>query len=82
MAYPLPVIMLGLALIVGVSGTISPLNGRLLPAALIAAIFSLSMVGRALSGRHPCSVPWGRFGMAYLTGCGSGYVKTNLFASH
>ncbi|CFV22237.1 YccS/YhfK family integral membrane protein [Yersinia enterocolitica] len=42
---PLPVVMLGLALTLGVSGAISQLNGRLLPAALIAAIFSLSMVG-------------------------------------
>lgn len=55
---PLPVIMLGLALIVGVSGAISPLNGRLLPAVLIAAIFSLSMVGRAPIWQAPllCAV--------------------------
>ncbi|CAI1145767.1 YccS/YhfK family putative transporter [Serratia proteamaculans] len=43
---PLPLLMLGLALLLGVSGEISPLHARLLPAALVAAIFSLSMVGR------------------------------------
>ncbi|HIF5342107.1 TPA: FUSC family membrane protein [Yersinia enterocolitica] len=55
---PLPVVMLGLALTLGVSGAISQLNGRLLPAALIAAIFSLSMVGRAPIWQAPlmCAV--------------------------
>uniref|UniRef100_UPI0039894F9F FUSC family membrane protein n=1 Tax=Serratia sp. (in: enterobacteria) TaxID=616 RepID=UPI0039894F9F len=42
---PLPLLMLGMALLLGVSGEISPLHARLLPAALVAAIFSLSMVG-------------------------------------
>ncbi|MEE4485043.1 YccS/YhfK family putative transporter [Serratia ficaria] len=42
---PLPALMLGLALLLGVSGEISPLHARLLPAALVAAIFSLSMAG-------------------------------------
>ncbi|MFK3843505.1 MULTISPECIES: YccS/YhfK family putative transporter [Serratia] len=42
---PLPVLMLGLALLLGVSGEISPLHARLLPASLVAAIFSLSMAG-------------------------------------
>ncbi|CNH56356.1 YccS/YhfK family integral membrane protein [Yersinia kristensenii] len=55
---PLPAVMLGLALILGVSGAISQLNGRLLPAALIAAIFSLSMVGRTPIWQAPlmCAV--------------------------
>ena len=55
---PLPWVMLGLALVLGVSGAISPLNGRMLPAALIAAIFSLSMVGRAPIWQAPlmCAV--------------------------
>lgn len=55
---PLPITMLGLALVLGISGAISPLNGRLLPAALIAAIFSLSMVGRAPIWQAPllCAV--------------------------
>ncbi|EEQ10717.1 hypothetical protein ymoll0001_3290 [Yersinia mollaretii ATCC 43969] len=55
---PLPWIMLGLALVLGVNGAISPLHGRLLPAALIAAIFSLSMVGRAPIWQAPllCAV--------------------------
>lgn len=42
---PLPILMLGLALLLGVNGEISPLHARLLPAALVAAIFSLSMAG-------------------------------------
>ncbi|WP_413505012.1 YccS/YhfK family putative transporter [Serratia grimesii] len=42
---PLPVLMLGLALLLGISGEISPLHARLLPASLVAAIFSLSMAG-------------------------------------
>ncbi|CNH64965.1 YccS/YhfK family putative transporter [Yersinia pekkanenii] len=55
---PLPAVMLGLALILGMSGAISQLNGRLLPAALIAAIFSLSMLGRAPIWQAPlmCAV--------------------------
>jgi YccS/YhfK family integral membrane protein len=42
---PLPLLMLAMALLLGVSGEISPLHARLLPAALVAAIFSLSMAG-------------------------------------
>jgi len=43
---PLPVILLIMALVLGVTGEISPLHGRLLPASLIAAIFTLSLAGR------------------------------------
>ncbi|MCW6526520.1 YccS/YhfK family putative transporter [Yersinia ruckeri] len=43
---PLPLIMFGLTLILGINGAISPLHARLLPAALVAAIFTLSMIGR------------------------------------
>lgn len=42
---PLPLIMLGLTLVLGVTGEISPLHGRLLPGALVASIFTLSMAG-------------------------------------
>lgn len=42
---PLPLLMLVMALLLGVSGQISPLHARLLPASLVAAIFSLSMAG-------------------------------------
>lgn len=49
---PLPLVMFGLALLFGVTGEISPLHGRLLPAALIAAIFTLS-----LTGNVPFAVP-------------------------
>ncbi len=52
LSVPLPIIMLGLALLFGVTGEISPLHGRLLPAALIAAIFTLG-----LSGNVPFAVP-------------------------
>ncbi|WP_288443411.1 YccS/YhfK family putative transporter [uncultured Pantoea sp.] len=45
-AVPLPLILLMLPLLVGVTGEISPLHGRLLPGTLIAAIFTLSLVGR------------------------------------
>ncbi|STQ82468.1 integral membrane protein, YccS/YhfK family [Hafnia alvei] len=37
--------MLGLALLLGVNGEISPLHARLMPAALVASIFTLSMAG-------------------------------------
>ncbi|KFK93059.1 MULTISPECIES: YccS/YhfK family putative transporter [unclassified Serratia (in: enterobacteria)] len=43
---PLPLLMLAMPLLLGVSGEISPLHARLLPAALVAAIFSLSMAGQ------------------------------------
>lgn len=43
---PLPVILLVMALVLGVTGEISPLHARLLPASLIAAIFTLSLAGR------------------------------------
>lgn len=42
---PLPLAMLLLALLFGVNGEISPLHARLLPATLVAAIFTLSIVG-------------------------------------
>lgn len=42
---PLPVILTGLAMILGVTAEISMLQARLLPACLIAAIFTLSLVG-------------------------------------
>ena len=43
---PLPLILPVMALLLGVMGEISPLHGRLLPASLIAAIFTLSLAGR------------------------------------
>lgn len=43
--YPLPLIMLGLTLVIGVTGAIGPLHARLLPGALVATIFTLSMAG-------------------------------------
>ncbi len=42
---PLPLILLMLALLLGVTAEISPLHARLLPASLIAAIFTLSLAG-------------------------------------
>ncbi|MDU6410213.1 MAG: YccS/YhfK family putative transporter [Yersiniaceae bacterium] len=45
--WPLPLIMLALALLLGVTGEISPLHGRLLNGTLVAAIFTLSMAGTA-----------------------------------
>ena len=45
-AIPLPLILFALPLLLGVTGEISPLHGRLLPGTLIAAIFTLSLIGR------------------------------------
>lgn len=42
---PLPLILTGLTLLLGVTAEISALHGRLLPASLIAAIFTLSLAG-------------------------------------
>ncbi|MBV7406325.1 YccS/YhfK family putative transporter [Enterobacter sp. ENT03] len=42
---PLPLILGGLALLLGVTAEISALHARLLPASLIAAIFTLSLAG-------------------------------------
>lgn len=44
-AIPLPFILSGLALLLGVTAEISSLHARLLPASLIAAIFTLSPAG-------------------------------------
>lgn len=44
-AVPLPLILTGLAMILGVTAEISSLHARLLPASLIAAIFTLSLAG-------------------------------------
>ncbi len=44
-AIPLPLILSGLALLLGVTAEISSLHARLLPASLIAAIFTLSLAG-------------------------------------
>ena len=43
---PLPFIVFTLPLLIGVCGEISPLYGRLLPGALIAMTFTLSLTGR------------------------------------
>lgn len=43
--WPLPLILLALALLLGVTGELSPLHGRLLNGTLVAAIFTLSMAG-------------------------------------
>lgn len=43
--HPLPLILTGLTLVLGVTAEISPLHARLLPASLIAAIFTLSLAG-------------------------------------
>ena len=45
-ALPLPAILFAMALLLGVTGEISPLHGRLLPGSLIAGIFTLSLAGR------------------------------------
>ena len=45
-AVPLPAILFCMAILLGVTGEISPLHGRLLPGALIAGIFTLSLAGR------------------------------------
>ncbi|WP_039057696.1 YccS/YhfK family putative transporter [Enterobacter sp. Bisph1] len=42
---PLPIIFIGLTLVLGITAEISALHGRLLPASLIAAIFTLSLAG-------------------------------------
>lgn len=42
---PLPAILFGMTMLLGVLGEISPLHGRLLPGSLIAAIFTLSLIG-------------------------------------
>ncbi|PIJ43845.1 YccS/YhfK family putative transporter [Tatumella sp. OPLPL6] len=44
--YPLPLFLFALPLIIGVTGEISPLHGRLLPASLVAAVLSISLAGR------------------------------------
>lgn len=49
---PLPLVLFLMPLLLGVTGEISPLHGRLLPGALIAAIFTLG-----LEGRMPIWVP-------------------------
>ncbi|MFH8135838.1 YccS/YhfK family putative transporter [Pantoea osteomyelitidis] len=49
---PLPLILFLMPLLLGVTGEISPLHGRLLPGALIAAIFTLG-----LEGHMPVWVP-------------------------
>lgn len=43
---PLPLILFAMPLLLGVTGEISPLHARLLPGTLIAAIFTISLIGR------------------------------------
>ncbi len=43
---PLPAVLFALPLLLGVTGEISPLHGRLLSGTLVAAIFTLSLIGR------------------------------------
>ena len=59
---PLPVTLMVMALLLGVTVEISPLHGRLLPASLIAAIFTLSLAGRMPLWQPPllyiCGTIW------------------------
>lgn len=59
---PLPLILLLMTMVLGVLGEISPLHGRLLPASLIAAIFTLSLAGRVPVWQPPllfiCGTLW------------------------
>lgn len=43
---PLPAILCAVTMLLGITGEIGPLHARLLPASLIAGIFTLSLVGR------------------------------------
>lgn len=52
-AVPLPLILTGLTLTLGVTAELSSLHARLLPASLIAAIFTLSLAGNMRFG-EPC----------------------------
>jgi len=66
LAVPLPAILFSMAMLLGVTGEISPLHGRLLPGALIAGIFTLSLAGRMPYGQPPAlyflgTVWYGRF---------------------
>lgn len=69
---PLPLILTGLALILGVTAEISALHGRLLPASLIASILPSASPAICLSGSRCCSTLWVRCGSVYSTGGGSG----------
>ncbi len=53
LSVPLPLTLIGLTMLLGVTAEISPLHGRLLPGALIAAIFTLSLAGRMSSWQLP-----------------------------
>lgn len=64
---PLPLILTGLALILGVTAEISSLHARLLPASLIAAIFTLS-----LAGNMPVWEPLLIYALGTGMGCSTG----------
>lgn len=79
-AIPLPLILFAMPLLLGVTGEISPLHGRLLPGTLIAAIFTLSLIGRMPIYVPRCSISAARYGTGCLTGSGSGCGKSSQCA--
>ncbi|MFB5174125.1 YccS/YhfK family putative transporter [Erwinia amylovora] len=50
---PLPLILLLMAMLLGITGEIGPLHARLMPASLIAAIFTLSLAGKVPMWQPP-----------------------------
>ena len=77
---PLPALMLGPALLLGVTGEISPLHARLLPAALVAAIFALSTAGTVPIWQAPLLYAIGTARYGLFTGSGSNCGKSNRCA--
>ncbi|SUG53501.1 integral membrane protein, YccS/YhfK family [Salmonella enterica subsp. diarizonae] len=72
----------GLTLVLGVTAEISPLHARLLPASLIAAIFTLSLAGYMPVWEPLLIYALAPYGTACLTGFGSGYGANSRCASH
>lgn len=75
---PLPLILTVLAMTLGVTAEISSLHARLLPASLIAAIFTLSLAGNMPVWEPLLIYAPGHYGTGCLTGFGSGCGGSSL----
>ncbi len=79
---PLPFLLTGLTLVLGVTAELGPLHAKLLPASLLAAILPSVWRDACRSGNRCSSMRWALCGTDCLTGFGSGSGANNRYASH
>lgn len=79
---PLPFLLTGLTLVLGVTAELGPLHAKLLPASLLAAIFTLSLAGYMPVWEPLLIYALGTLWYGLFNWFGSGSGANNRYASH